>query len=160
LEILIPDFIGIYLRKVIQARPDVLAHNIETVPRLYPKIRPEANYQRSLKVIAQARKLAPYLITKSSLLLGMGEEEGEVVQVMHDLRRAGCDVLVLGQYLSPTPKHYPVKDFISLEQFQRYKHNADELGFKLILASPLARTSYHAAEIYNRLKPTLKRCVN
>ncbi|MGD9015625.1 MAG: lipoyl synthase [Candidatus Omnitrophota bacterium] len=160
IEILIPDFKGAYLRKVVETRPDVLAHNLETVPRLYPMIRPEANYQRSLKVIAQARKLASDLITKSSLLLGMGEEEKEVIQVMRDLRRAGCDVLVLGQYLSPTPQHYPVKDFISLEQFQRYKHKAYRLGFEAILASPLARTSYQAAQIYDRLKPALKRCVN
>ncbi len=152
IEVLIPDFLEFGLSQVAAARPDVLAHNLETVPRLYRRIRREANYQRSLQVLAQTKKLAPNLITKSSLLLGMGEREEEVVWVMDDLRRVGCDILVLGQYLAPTPKHYPVKEFVPIEQFQRYKDMALSSGFRAVLASPLARTSYQAQEVFNSLK--------
>ena len=159
IEVLIPDFLGNSLGQVIEAKPDVLAHNLETVARLYSKVCPESSYQRSLQVIAQAKRFLPNLITKSSLLLGMGEKEREVFQVMHDLRSAGCDILVLGQYLAPTARHYPVKEFISIEQFQRYQQEASRLGFGSILASPLARTSYQAREVYHRIK-SLSRSAN
>jgi len=156
IEILIPDLLGSYLKRVIDARPNVLGHNLETVPRLYPLIRPEASYQRSLKVIAQTKKLNADLITKSSLLLGMGETEAEVIQAMRDLSSAGCDILVLGQYLAPTRRHYPVKEFIPPVGFQRYKDKAYRLGFKAVLSSPLARSSFQAQEVYNSLQAPVK----
>jgi lipoic acid synthetase len=156
IEILIPDFLGLYLKRIIKARPNVLGHNLETVPRLYPLIRPEASYQRSLQVIAQTKKLNTDLITKSSLLLGMGEKEAEVIQVMRDLSSAGCDILVLGQYLAPTQRHYPVREFIPPEGFQGYKDKAYRLGFKAVLSSPLARSSFQAQGIYNSLQAAVK----
>ncbi|MFC1658816.1 lipoyl synthase [Candidatus Omnitrophota bacterium] len=152
IEVLIPDFLGESLNQVVKARPDVLGHNLETVERLYPKIRPEAAYRRSLKVIALAKSLMPGLVTKSSLLLGLGETEEEVVRAMLDLRICGCDILVLGQYLAPTQRHYAVREFISIEQFQRYKQEASRLGFAAIQAAPLARTSYRAEQVYHKIK--------
>jgi lipoic acid synthetase len=152
IEILIPDFIGPTLKCVVLTCPDVLAHNIETVPSLYSRLRKGSDYQRSLQVIAQTKKINPHLITKSSLLLGMGERQKEVIRVMHDLFGVGCDILVLGQYLAPTLRHYPIKEFLSLEQFQRYKDIGLNLGFRAVLSSPLARTSYRAEELYNNLQ--------
>lgn len=156
IEILIPDFLDSSLTQVVQAHPDVLAHNLETVPRLYPLIRSRACYQRSLQVLAQTKKLKPNLITKSSLLLGIGEEAREVKQAMGDLRRAGCDILVLGQYLAPSSGHSPIRKFISIEQFQRYKDIGLSLGFGAVLASALARTSYQAKEVYDSLACRLR----
>jgi len=152
IEVLIPDFLGLPLRKVISSQPDILAHNLETVPRLYPLLRKEANYQRSLSVLKQAKKFSNSLITKSSLLLGMGETEKEVIQVMKDLYKVNCDVLILGQYLAPTRRHYPVREFITPEQFKRYKDIGLRLRLRAVLSSPLARTSYKAEEVYNSLK--------
>lgn len=149
IEVLIPDFLGPFLKQVVAARPDVLAHNLETVPRLYPTIRREAFYQRSLEVLTQAKAFSPNLITKSSLLLGMGERKEEVIQVMNDLLKVRCDILVLGQYLSPSQRHYPIKEFVSIEQFQRYRDTALDMGFRAVLASPLARTSYRAQQLYD-----------
>jgi len=155
IEVLIPDFLGIPLSQIVSAHPDVLAHNLETVPRLYPRIRPEASYKRSLQVLRQTKELSPHLITKSSLLLGMGEEEQEVNSVMEDLRKVNCDILVLGQYLAPSSRHYPVKEFITIEQFQRYREIARGFGFKAVLASPLARTSYQAQGVFNSVSHLL-----
>ncbi|MFH1678718.1 MAG: lipoyl synthase [Candidatus Omnitrophota bacterium] len=152
IEVLIPDFSGEALSSIVQSGPDVLAHNLETVPRLYPKIRIGASYSRSLQVLAESKKINTHLITKSSLLLGMSEEEEEVRKVMDDLSRAGCDILVLCQYLSPTPGHYPVKEYITKEQFLKYEETGLAMGFKAVLASPLARTSYQAQEIYNSVQ--------
>jgi lipoic acid synthetase len=152
IEILIPDFLGGALSLIVQTHPDVLAHNLETVPRLYPTIRRGVSYQRGLQVLAQTKNLAPDLITKSSLLLGMGETQVEVIRVMDDLIKVGCDILVLGQYLAPTPRHHPVREFVSVEQFQRYKDRAFRLGFRAVLASPLARTSYRAQEVFDSIE--------
>lgn len=152
IEILIPDFLGPALVQIVGARPDVLAHNVETVPRLFPEIRSKACYRRSLEVVAESKRLAPNLITKSSLLLGMSEKEEEVLGVMGDLLQAGCEVLVLGQYLAPSSSHYPVKEYVTLKQFKRYEQIGKALGFRAVLASPLARTSYRAEEVYNRVK--------
>ena len=152
IEVLIPDFSSFALSQVVRARPDVLAHNLETVPRLYRRIRRGAQYSHSLQVLAQAKKINPLLITKSSLLLGMGEREEEVIRVMDDLLKCNCDILVLGQYLAPSSRHYPVVEFLSIEQFQRYKDKAFNLGFRAVLASPLARTSYQAEKIYNSVQ--------
>jgi lipoic acid synthetase len=150
IEALIPDFQGseISLETVVKARPDVIGHNIETVKRLYCEVRPEADYQRSLGVLKTVKCLDSKITTKSSLMLGMGEVEAEVVKAMEDLRASDCDILTLGQYLPPSDKHYPVKDFIALEQFAKYKEAAMAMGFRVILSGPLVRSSYKAEEVY------------
>lgn len=154
IEVLIPDFSGniTSLETVIDARPSILAHNLETVKRLYKALRPEADYQRSLDILKQVKALNPLLITKSSLMLGVGEREEEVIHTMEDLRYNQCDILTLGQYLAPSPRHYPVKEFISIEQFQRYQRIGLGLGFKMVLSGPKVRSSYHAEEALGELE--------
>lgn len=149
-EALIPDFRGEVssLRSVLSACPTVVAHNMETVSRLYAQLRPEASYWLSLDILGKIKELAPGINTKSSLMLGLGETEPEVIATMEDLRYNNCDVLTLGQYLAPSPGHYPVKEFISIEQFQDYKRIGLSLGFKAVLSGPLVRSSYHAEEAY------------
>lgn len=150
IEVLIPDFSGNRdsLKKVVNAGPCVLAHNLETVKRLYPEVRPQADYRTSLDVINMVKKIRPDMVTKSSLMLGLGESEAEVVLAMKDLRGARCDVLTLGQYLSPGQAYYPVKEFLSLERFERYFDIGMDMGFKRVSAGPLIRSSYRAEEIY------------
>lgn len=144
IEALIPDFQGNsdLIKLVIDAKPQVISHNLETVERLTPKIRSVANYRRSLKVIQQIA--ASGVISKSGIMLGLGEEEEEVLQTMDDLRQVGCDVFTLGQYLQPTSKHIPVYEFIRPEQFKKYEIIGLEKGFKYVESSPLVRSSYHA----------------
>lgn len=150
IEVLIPDLQGKVgsLKTITDAMPDILAHNLETVPRLYPDLRPQANYETSLGILKKAKLLKPNITTKSSLMLGLGERQEEVVAVMRDLRYNQCDILSLGQYLSPSLKHYPVKEFILPEQFRRYKEVALGLRFKAVVSAPLARSSYQAEEAY------------
>ncbi|MDD2680374.1 MAG: lipoyl synthase [Candidatus Omnitrophica bacterium] len=145
-EILIPDFQGneMALKKVVSAGPFVLAHNLETIARLYGEIRPQADYRRSLRLLAKAKESAGGLITKSSLMLGFGEQEEEVVVALKDLRACGCDIVTLGQYLAPSPGHYPVKEFIPPEQFREYSKICRDLGFKGVLCGPKVRSSYYA----------------
>lgn len=152
-EALIPDFGGKAesLRRVLAAAPCVVAHNMETVNRLYPAVRPKADYFRSLEVLARLKKFAPEVTTKSSLMLGMGEDEPEIVELMRDLRKSSCDIITLGQYLAPSPQHYPVKRFVTPEEFARYKDIAMDLGFKGVLSAPLARSSYQAQEVYRQV---------
>jgi lipoic acid synthetase len=149
-EALIPDFCGKEnsLSAVVDTSPGVLAHNIETVKRLYRDLRPEADYFLSLGVLFKAKELDSGLITKSSLMLGLGETEEEVIEAMKDLRRAGCDILTLGQYLSPSADCYSVKEFISREQFEKYRKIGLDLGFKAVASGPLVRSSYQAEKIY------------
>lgn len=144
IEALIPDFQGNsdLIKLVIDAKPQVISHNLETVERLTPKIRSVANYRRSLKVIQQIA--ASGVISKSGIMLGLGEEEEEILQTMDDLRQVGCDVFTLGQYLQPTSKHIPVYEFIRPEQFKKYEIIGLEKGFKHVESSPLVRSSYHA----------------
>src|SRR5215471_9105911 len=148
IEVLVPDF----LRKdgaietVIAARPDVLNHNLETVPRLYAEVRPGARYFASLRLLDQAKRLAPRGFTKSGLMVGLGEEKGEVLQVMDDLRAAAVDFLTVGQYLQPTPKHHPIARFVTPEEFDGYRRQAFGKGFLMVAASPLTRSSYHAGD--------------
>lgn len=153
IEVLIPDFNGNLgsLRRIIDAGPDVIAHNIETVPRLYPEVRRDSHYEISLYVL-KAIKQYSGAITKSSLMLGMGEREDEVINVFKDLRQVGCDILTLGQYLSPSDNHYPVKEFISLEKFKVYRQAALGLGFKAVFSGPLIRSSYKARDAYNEAR--------
>jgi lipoic acid synthetase len=150
-EVLIPDFQGDVgaLREVVEAGPDVLAHNIETVRRLTPIVRDRrAGYDQSLRVLRVAKELNSSLITKSSILLGFGETFDEVVEAMSDLRKVGVDILVISQYLRPSPKQLPVAKLYSLEEFERLREVAYKLGFSYVVAHPLARTSYKAKEAY------------
>ena len=145
-EVLIPDFRGKIqsIESVLNAAPFVVAHNIETVKRLYPDLRPQADYELSLGILRKIKELKPRILTKSSLMLGLGETEKEVIAAMRDLRSNRCDILTLGQYLVPSPEHYPIKEFISIEQFKEYKDIGMALGFKFVLSGPLVRSSYHA----------------
>lgn len=149
-EVLIPDFKGSTsaLQTVMNASPAVLNHNVETMPRLYPEVRPEANYQRSLELLEKARLLNGNFITKSGLMLGLGETRGEVIEVMTDLREAGCDLLTIGQYLQPSLSHHKVVRYIPPEEFQEYQNIGEKIGFAAVISGPLVRSSYHAAETY------------
>lgn len=152
LEALIPDFQGGIsdIKTVVRASPQVLAHNLETVRRLSSELRPQADYDRSLAVLRLAKQDSNALITKSSLMLGLGETPQEVVETIQELKNTGCDILVLGQYLAPSAGHYPVKEFIDLEEFIKYKEIALSLGFKAVSSTPLARSSYQAKALYRR----------
>jgi lipoic acid synthetase len=150
IEVLLPDFQGsqMSLRRVAQTMPEVLAHNLETVKRLYPEVRPQASYAVSLQLLARAKQISRSIISKSSLMLGLGETEEEVVEAMQDLRGVNCDMLTLGQYLAPSPRHYPVKEFIPPQQFARYRQLALTLGFESVLSGPTVRSSYQAPAAY------------
>ncbi|MBM7581628.1 lipoic acid synthetase [Caldicoprobacter guelmensis] len=145
-EVLIPDFQGNLeaLEKVVKAGPEVVSHNIETVPRLYPYVRPQASYHRSLNLLKNVKKIDHGIFTKSGLMVGLGEKFEEVVAVMKDLRNCGCDFLTIGQYLAPSPFHHPVVEYIHPNIFEEYKHIALEMGFLFVAAGPLVRSSYHA----------------
>jgi lipoic acid synthetase len=150
IELLIPDFCGNWeaLATVMEGGPDVLNHNIETVPRLYRKARPQGIYRRSLELLRQVSQGWPRTFTKSGLMVGLGEHDGEVLEVMADLRRHAVDIVTIGQYLSPGPKHLPVDRFVTPEQFEVYRsHGEEELGFLQVVSSPLTRSSYHAGEV-------------
>jgi len=153
IELLIPDFKGDreIIKAVVNADPDVIAHNLETVNRLYPLVRPQADYKRSLQVLKFIKEFNPAMVTKSSLILGLGESPEEIVEVMGDLKTAGCDILVLGQYLRPSEAHYPVKEFISPEKFNELGGLAEKMGFGRVLSAPKARSSYQASSVYREL---------
>lgn len=154
IEILTPDF----LRKegaleiVVAARPDVYNHNLETVPRLYPSVRPGARYFHSLRLLSRVKELDPTIFTKSGIMVGLGEERTEVLQVMDDLRAADVDFMTIGQYLQPTPKHHEVMSYPTLGQFDDYAKMGRGKGFLLVAASPLTRSSYHAGDDFALLK--------
>ena len=149
-EFLIPDFKGSTsaLQTVMNASPAVINHNVETMPRLYPEVRPETNYQRSLELLEKARLLNGNFITKSGLMLGLGETRGEVIEVMTDLREAGCDLLTIGQYLQPSLSHHKVVKYIPPEEFQEYQNIGEKIGFTAVISGSLVRSSFHAAETY------------
>ncbi|MFW5747457.1 MAG: lipoyl synthase [bacterium] len=148
-EVLIPDFLGSEeaLRTVLDAVPDVLNHNLETVPRLYPEVRPEAGYRRSLDLLHRAKRTAPEILTKSGIMLGLGEEEDEVTAVLEELRAAGCDIVTIGQYLAPSKGHHPVVEYVFPEVFERLRTRALDMGFRAAASGPFVRSSYHAAEL-------------
>jgi len=154
IEVLTPDF----LRKdgaldiVVAARPDVFNHNLETVPRLYAEVRPGARYFHSLRLLHQVKRLDPGMFSKSGIMVGLGEDKAEVLQVMDDLRAAEVDFLTIGQYLQPTPKHHRVDRFVTPEEFDSYRRFALGKGFLVVSASPLTRSSYHAGEDFARLR--------
>lgn len=154
IEILTPDFIRKpgAIEAVVAARPDVFNHNLETVPRLYPTIRPGARYFGSLQLLAKVKELDPSMFTKSGLMVGLGEEKIEIMQVMDDLRAADVDFLTIGQYLQPTRKHAEVKSFVTPDEFETYKTLAGAKGFLMVSASPLTRSSHHAGADFARLK--------
>lgn len=148
-ETLVPDFRGSIeaLRVVLSSGVDVLAHNVETVPRLYPKVRVGAKYGRSLELLKRSKELIPSLPTKSAIILGFGETVEEVLQVMKDLRAVGCDFLTIGQYYPPSLKHHPVLKYYSQEEFEKLRRIAYELGFKHVASGPNVRSSYRASEL-------------
>ena len=154
IEVLTPDFLRKEgaLEVVLDAAPDVFNHNVETVPSLYRRIRPGADYRHSLRLLARAKELRPTVFTKSGMMVGLGETRDEVVAVMDDLRAAQVDFLTIGQYLQPTRKHAAIDRFVTPEEFQSYRRIAEQKGFLLVAASPLTRSSYHAAEDFARLK--------
>lgn len=149
-EVLIPDFKGSLsaLHTITDACPSVLNHNIETVPRLYSEVRPEANYQYSIWLLQQAKLTNRKLLTKSGVMLGLGETQREVIEVMDDLRRVGCDVITIGQYLQPSLKHHRLVRYIPPEEFEEYQNIGREMGFVSVISGPLVRSSFHAAETY------------
>ncbi|NOY14001.1 MAG: lipoyl synthase [Deltaproteobacteria bacterium] len=151
IELLIPDLQGDWqaLEKIVAAGPEIIGHNIETVPRLYPAVRPEAEYRRSLALLAQISRLAPDIVIKSGLMLGMGETEAEIQRVMSDLREHHCQVLTLGQYLAPTADHYPVQRYVPPDEFEQLARKGKEMGFEHVEAGPLVRSSYHAEEQFS-----------
>ncbi len=146
-EVLIPDFQGSHpaMDMVLEAAPDVLNHNTETVPRLYRQVRLGARYERSLDILAYSKATRPEIPTKSGLMLGLGETEEEVIGVMRDLRAHGVEILTLGQYLRPSPKHLPIIRYVPPEEFDRYRDIGDRIGFRHVEAGPLVRSSYHAS---------------
>jgi lipoic acid synthetase len=148
IEVLIPDFQGSIdaLRTVVEARPDVLGHNIETAPRLYPTARAGSRYRRSLDHLRNAKSFGIPMTTKSGLMLGLGEDKEEIAEVLNDLREAGVDILTLGQYLQPTRAHLPVERFYAPEEFDAYRDYAYSLGFRYVASGPLVRSSYHAEQ--------------
>lgn len=149
-EVLIPDLQGDVdaLKVVVDAKPDILNHNVETVPRLYPDVRPMAIYERSLEVLENSKKLDPNMLTKTGIMLGLGEKEEEVIQVFKDLREKGCDFLTVGQYLPPSDEHAELVEYVHPDQFEKYKEEALALGFKFVASSPLVRSSYKAADMF------------
>ena len=154
IEILTPDFLRKdgALEKVINAKPDVFNHNLETVPRLYPTVRPGARYFHSLSLLAKVKEIDPNIFTKSGIMVGLGENENEVYQVMDDMRSANIDFLTIGQYLQPTIKHHKVEKYVDPLEFKNYQKIALAKGFLVVSSSPLTRSSFHASEDFEKLK--------
>ncbi len=149
IEVLIPDLCGNWqaLDIILNAKPEVINHNTETVQRLYRRVRPLGNYHRTLELLRRSRELAPEVYTKSGIMVGVGETDAEVQKVMKDLRAVNCDILTIGQYLQPSPKHLPVDTFVKPEQFEQWRKIGYSMGFLQVVASPLTRSSYHAEQV-------------
>lgn len=149
IEVLIPDLCGNWnaLEMILQAAPEVLNHNMETVPRLYRRVRPQGNYDRTLELLQRSRQVSPTTYTKSGIMVGLGETDVEIRQVMQDLRGVDCDILTIGQYLQPSQKHLQVNEFVNPEQFAAWKAFGEEIGFLQVVSSPLTRSSYHAEQV-------------
>lgn len=154
IEVLIPDLCGNWeaLEIILRSQPEVLNHNTETVPRLYRRTRPQGDYQRTLELLKISRQIAPWIYTKSGIMVGLGETDLEIRQVMRDLRAVDCDILTIGQYLQPTQKHLKVGDFIHPDQFTAWKKYGEEIGFLQVVSSPLTRSSYHAEQVRELMK--------
>jgi lipoic acid synthetase len=151
-ELLIPDFQGSLgaLRTVLASGPDIVNHNLETVPRLYPEVRPQADYSRSLDLLKRVKEINPGKITKSGLMLGLGEERKEVTETMVGLRGVSCDLLTLGQYLRPSGRHHPVARYLPPEEFEDLRQEGERMGFRAVFSGPLVRSSFRAAELFKR----------
>ena len=149
IELLIPDLCGNWdaLKIILAAQPDVLNHNTETISRLYKRVRPQGDYQRSLELLQHARQIAPWVYTKSGIMVGLSETDEEVREVIQSLRDVGCDILTIGQYLQPSQKHLGVKDFVTPEQFKAWQEFGESIGFLQVVSSPLTRSSYHAEQV-------------
>lgn len=159
IEILTPDFLNCppeSVESIVQQRPDVFNHNLETVPSLYAAVRPGARYFISLRLLQRVKEINPFVFTKSGIMLGLGEDRASVVQVMDDLRAADVDFLTIGQYLQPTPKHHPIDRFVPPDEFEKLEKLAYGKGFLMVSASPLTRSSYHADEDFLRLSAARK----
>lgn len=145
-EVLIPDFKGDAgaLATVVRARPFVLNHNVETVPRLYPRVRPQAQYERSLEVISRAKQMAPHMLTKSGFMVGLGETVDELLHVMRDLKANGCDIVTIGQYLRPSAQHLPIERYYDPSEYRQFVEYGRQIGLRHVEAGPLVRSSYHA----------------
>jgi len=162
IEVLIPDLCGNWeaLDRILAAGPDVLNHNTETVPRLYRRVRPQGSYQRSLDLLQRVHETTPWIYSKSGIMVGLGETVAEVEAVMQDLRRVGCDILTIGQYLQPSSKHLGVQTFVHPEQFAAWRTLGESMGFLQVVSSPLTRSSYHAEQVrslmaqYPRQRPS------
>jgi lipoic acid synthetase len=150
IEVLIPDFKGdaAALATVLKEAPDVLNHNVETISRLYPQVRSQADYERSLELLRRAKGYNPSMKTKSGFMLGLGESREEVLDLLRDLRKAGCDFLTIGQYLQPRPDRLPVIEYVPPEIFEEYKKIGEEMGFKSVASGPFIRSSFHASEMF------------
>ena len=151
IEVLTPDFQGnkLAIDKVIQAKPDVFNHNIETIKRLYPLGRPQANYEQSLEFLSYIKNKCPELYTKSGLMIGLGETYEEITELLGDLKKYNCDIVTIGQYIQPTRNHLKVEKYYTPQEFENLKHDAIKIGIKFSVSSPLARSSYKAAEVMN-----------
>ncbi|MFC1920550.1 lipoyl synthase [Chloroflexota bacterium] len=151
-EVLVPDFLGSAesIKTVVNASPQVINHNVETVPRLYPSVRPEADYNRSVELLSLVKELSPDIVTKSGLMVGLGETREEVIELMNDLREAECDLLTIGQYLQPSERHHPVIRYVTPEEFSEYEDIGRKMGFTDVASAPLVRSSYKAAEMYRK----------
>jgi len=149
IEVLIPDLCGNWnaLEVILQAQPEVLNHNTETVSRLYRRVRPQGSYERTMELLKRSREFAPRVYTKSGLMVGLGESDAEIRQTMQDLRAVSCDILTLGQYLQPSQKHLKVETFVHPEQFAAWKQFGESIGFLQVVSSPLTRSSYHAEQV-------------
>jgi len=154
IELLIPDLCGDWeaLGQILAANPEVLNHNTETIPRLYRRVRPQGDYGRSLELLAKTREIAPWVYTKSGIMVGLGETDQEVKEVMQNLRAVDCDILTIGQYLQPSAKHLGVETFVPPQQFQDWQTYGQSLGFLQVVSSPLTRSSYHAEQVQALMK--------
>ena len=151
-EVLIPDFQGDIdaLYRVVKAKPKVINHNIETIKRLYPVVRPMANYDRTLELLKRVKDMDSDICSKSGFMVGLGETQEEVINLLSHLRKSGCEIVTIGQYLAPSKKHHPVIEYVTPEVFEIYKKKAEEMGFKYVASSPLVRSSYHAGEAFEK----------
>jgi lipoyl synthase len=154
IEVLIPDLCGNWqaLEIILQAKPEVINHNTETIARLYRRVRPQGNYERTMELLQRSRQISPSTYTKSGIMVGLGETDAEIRQVMEDLRGVDCDILTIGQYLQPSQKHLQVSDFITPAQFAAWQTFGEELGFLQVVSSPLTRSSYHAEQVRELMK--------
>ena len=148
IEVLIPDFCGNWdaLSKIVDAAPDTLNHNIETVSRVFPRVRPKGDYDQSLELLSRARELAPHSVTKSGMMVGLGETWNEIIETMRDLRSVDCDLLTIGQYLRPSEKHVPLSRWYTPDEFDELRQEGEAMGFRHVASGPLVRSSYHADE--------------